>query len=47
MMPRYRKEETRSIGDCESVSLEKVEIGEGFVRKENELRFGRIDLKKV
>ena len=26
---------------------ERVKVGERFVRKENVLRFGRIDLKKV
>ena len=35
----------RRLGDCKF--RERVEIGEGFVRKENVLRFGRIDLKKV
>ena len=35
----------RRLGDCKF--RERVEIGEGFVRKENVLRFGRIDLNKV
>ena len=35
----------RRLRDCKF--RERVEIGEGFVRKENVLRFGRIDLKKV
>ena len=35
----------RRLGDCKF--RKRVEIGEGFVRNENVLRFGRIDLKKV
>ena len=35
----------RRLGDCKF--REEVEIGERFVRKENVLRFGIIDLKKV
>ena len=49
MMPRYipKRGDTlnRRLRDCKF--RERVEIGEGFVRKENVLRFGRIDLKKV